>query len=96
MSELFSLVTQLRRPRLLIRAARAGLTEYNRTKDLKRLTRLADAPSPDRALKMLMDEEARIEETRQSGDAAYSLTRHIELLSAMMAEARLLPRPEGV
>ncbi|SPH17772.1 hypothetical protein DEA8626_01299 [Defluviimonas aquaemixtae] len=95
MSELFSLVAELRRPRLLIRAARAGLQEYNRNRDLKRLTRLADAPSPDRALRLLIEEEARIEATRKAGEAGYSLSRHIELLIAMMGELRLLPRPNG-
>lgn len=91
MSNAHSLVAELRRPRLLIRAARAGLAEYNRNRDLRRLMRLAVAPGPDRALALLMAEEARIEATRQAGDAAYSLTRHIELLIAMIAEVRLLP-----
>ena len=93
MTDLFSLVSDLRRPRLLIRAARAGLADYNRARDLKRLTRADSAPSPDRAVTWLIAEEERLEETRRQGDAGYSLSRHIEILIAMMAEARLLPRP---
>ncbi len=93
MSDLLSVVSELRRPRLLIRAARAGLAEYNRNRDLKRLMRIAEAPAPDRALSALMAEEERIEATRRSGDASYSFLRHIDVLIAMMAEARLLPRP---
>jgi hypothetical protein len=93
MSDLLSIVSSVRRPRLLIRAARAGLVEYNRNRDLKRLTRMAAIPTPDRALKTLIAEEERIEESRQSGDGTYNLTRHIELLIAMMGEVRLLPRP---
>ena len=93
MTDLFSLVSDLRRPRLLIRAARAGLADYNRTRDLKRLTRASSAPSPDRAVTWLIAEEERLEETRRQGDAGYSLSHHIEILIAMMAEARLLPRP---
>lgn len=93
MSDLLSVVSDLRRPRLLIRAARAGLAEYNRNRDLTRLMRIAEAPAPDRALSALMAEEERIEATRRSGDASYSFLRHIEVLIAMMAEARLLPRP---
>ena len=96
MSDLLSVVSELRRHRLLIRAARAGLAEYNRNRDLKRLMRTAEAPTPDRALSALMAEEERIEATRQAGDASYSFLRHIDVLIAMMAEARLLPRVGSV
>ncbi|MDI3337346.1 DUF6477 family protein [Defluviimonas aestuarii] len=90
MSDLPSMLQELRRPRLLIRAARAGLAEYNRNRDLKRLVRANAVPDPDRALSILMEEEERIEATRRTGDASYSFTRHIEVLIAMMAEVRLL------
>ncbi|MCU9846894.1 DUF6477 family protein [Defluviimonas sp. WL0024] len=93
MSDLLSLVSELRRPRLLIRAARAGLAEYNRSRDLRRVIRVADTPAPERALSALLAEEERLEATRQAGDASYSFIRHIEVLIAMMAEARLLPQP---
>ncbi|MEZ5779633.1 MAG: DUF6477 family protein [Paracoccaceae bacterium] len=95
MSELLPLMNELRRPRLLVRAARAGLERYNRNRDLKRLMRLPSAPGTADALHMLLDEEARVEEDRRAGRASYSFVRHLELLIAMMAEARLLPRPEG-
>ena len=39
MTDLISLVHALRRPSLLIRAARFGLADYNRNRALKRLTR---------------------------------------------------------
>lgn len=91
MPDILLRVTDLRRPRLLIRAARAGLADYNRNRDLRRLMRLAVAPGPDRALCLLVEEEAQIEAARKAGGAAYSLTRHIELLIAMIAEARLVP-----
>ncbi len=93
MPDLATLVAELRRPRLLIRAARFGLAEYNRARDLKRLTNARQATSPADAVAALMAEEERVEETRRAGDAAYSIARHIELLIALMAEARLIPRP---
>lgn len=96
MSDLVSHVTDLRRPRLLVRAARAGLSEYNRARDLCRLTRTSPAPAPERALSVLLEEEERVEATRQAGDASYSFVRHIELLIAMMAELRLMPRAGAV
>lgn len=95
MTDLVQAVATLRRPQLMIRAARAGLGDYDRARDLKRLMRVPAAPPPARALSMLLDEEGRIEATRQKGCATYSFARHIDLLIAMMAEARLLPRPAG-
>lgn len=92
MSDLLSIVAELKRPQLLIRAARAGLADYNRSRDLKRLIRTPEAPGPERAVKLLLAEESTLEETRRQGDTAYSFTRHIEVLIAMIAEVRLLPR----
>lgn len=93
MTDLFSLVSELRRPKLLIRAARAGVTGYNRNRDLRRVMRVAAAPSPERALSVLIEAEAEVEEIRQKGCASYSFARHIDLLIAMIGEAQLLPRP---
>ncbi len=90
MTDFRALLSELRRPRLLIRAARFGLGDYCRERDLKRLI---DTPaSPERAVSRLLSEEERMEETRLRGDACYSVARHIEVLIALMAEARLLPR----
>ncbi len=91
-TELTTLLANLRRPRLLIRAARFGLTDYNRDRDLKRVMKVARAPSPLRAVDGLIEAEAHLEETRKAGDASYSVARHVEVLIALMAEARLLPR----
>lgn len=89
-SEALSLVARLRRPRLLIRAARHGVHEYDRNRDLKRLLRAQAVPAPERAVTALLAEEGEIEEKRVSGNRSYSLARHIEVLIAMMAEARLV------
>jgi hypothetical protein len=48
--------------------------------------------SPEQTVPCLLDEEERMEGTRLSGDAAYSVARHIDLLIALMAEAQLLRR----
>lgn len=92
MTDFNTLLQSLHRPRLLIRAARFGLTDYRRERDLKRLIQTQVIPAPARALKSLIEEEARVETIRKEGDATYSVSRHIELLVAMMAEARLLPK----
>jgi hypothetical protein len=91
MTDFRALLADLRRPRLLIRAARFGLADYHRDRDLRRLV---SAPTtPERAVPRLLQEEEQLEETRRAGDAAYSVARHIEVLIALMAEVRLLPRP---
>lgn len=92
MSDFRALLAEIRRPRLMIRAARFGLADYRRERDLKRLIH-ADLPtSPERIVPRLLSEEEHLEQTRQAGDASYSVCRHIEVLIALMAEVRLLPR----
>ncbi len=93
MSDLYNVLKNLHRPRLLIRAARFGQQEYNRDRDLKRVMKTVNVPTPTRAVSGLIEQEADLEETRQSGDATYSVTRHVDVLIALMAEARLLPKP---
>ncbi len=89
MTDMTPMLAHVRRPRLLVRAARHGLAEYNRKRDLRRIFRLPQAPSPRHALDLLMSEEARLEEQRRERDAAYSIARHVEVLIALMSEAQL-------
>ncbi len=93
MTDLIDLLSTLHRPRLLIRAARFGLNDYDRHRDLRRLTGIPHPPSPEAALRQLIADEAELDLMRREGAAGYNLARHVELLIAMMAEARLLPRP---
>ena len=92
MTDLVKLLENIRRPRLLIRAARFGIADYNRERDLKRLTKSATILSPSRAIGSLMAEEARLEDIRVTGEPNYSVSRHVEVLIALMAEATLLPK----
>jgi hypothetical protein len=96
MTDISTLLANLRRPRLLIRAARHGIHDYRRDRDLRRLIGAATPPSPETALAKLCDAEERIEEIRRIGDAGYSLARHVDLLIAMFAEASLLRKPSGI
>lgn len=81
----------LHRPRLLIRAARMGLDDYSRPRDLRRLLKTADLPPPSRALDQLMEVEAQLEALRTDGNGNYSVIRHVEVMIALMAEIQLLP-----
>lgn len=89
MTDLLSHLAGLRRPRLLIRAAQHGAAAYDRNRDLRRVLRLLSAPDATRALPSLIEAEADLDASRRSGDAGYSVARHVELLIALMAEARL-------
>ena len=79
----------LRRPRLLVRAARLGLGDYNRDRSLRRLLPGETPPRPGQAFARLAEHEAVIDQTRRDGGAAYSAARHVEILVALIDEARL-------
>ena len=95
MTDLITLVHALRRPRLLIQAAVHGIGDYNRDRVLKRLTRKPTVPGPKTAVSSLLSVEETLESARQSGDASYNASRHVEVLIALLAEARLLATPRA-
>lgn len=83
-------LADLRRPRLMIRAARLGVDDYRRDRDLRRLLGVNLMPAPAEALPALLAAEAEVETVRRDRGRNYSIARHVELLIAMLAEARLL------
>ena len=92
MTDFRTTLMNLRRPRLLIRAARIGAAEYRRDRDLRGL--IERSISPELTVPRLINEEARMEEDRLRGLATYSVARHVEVLIALVAEVRLLSRPQ--
>ncbi len=88
MTDFAPLLAALRRPRILLAAARAGLADYRRERDPRRLRR-AGQTSPEAALGALIAEERELETHRTAGEATYSPKRHIAVLTALLAEARL-------
>ena len=90
MQHLMAMLNGLRRPRLLIRTARIGARDYVRDRHLKRILGYANLPRPAAALMQLIELERDLNELRQQEDAGYSLTRHLDVLIAMMGEAQLL------
>ncbi|WP_099823587.1 DUF6477 family protein [Oceaniglobus indicus] len=78
----------LRRPRLLIRAARHALTEYDRQRGLARIFDDSREQATCDLLGSLIVREAEMDRSRLAGEAGYSVSRHIEVLVALMAEAR--------
>lgn len=90
MQDLTTMLSTLRRPRLLIRAARHGVQEYSRDRHLPRILGYGTLPRPAATLMRLMELEREVDEQRRSDDAGYSVIRHLDLLIAMMGEAQLL------
>ncbi|MBK0328328.1 hypothetical protein I5535_13630 [Rhodobacteraceae bacterium F11138] len=90
MQDVMSMLNTLRRPQLLIRAARFGAQEYRRDRHLQRLLGYGALPRSGPALMRLMEIERTLNDQRHENDAGYSLTRHVDVLIAMMGEAQLL------
>jgi hypothetical protein len=90
MHDIFSILETIRRPRLLMQAARHAIAAYQRGRDLRRL--IGSEAAPALAVVSLISAEERLEQTRLSGEADYSVADHIELLAALIAEASRLPR----
>ena len=90
MQDVLSMLNTLHRPRLLIRAARAGAQEYNRNRHLQRLLGYGALPRTGQAILRLIDLENGLNEKRKQDDAGYSLPRHLDVLIAIVGEAQLL------
>ncbi|MFV0512404.1 MAG: DUF6477 family protein [Jhaorihella sp.] len=90
MQDPLTMLSALRRPRLLIRAARLGAQEYRRDRHLQRLLGYGARPGPAQALLRLIEIERGLDDQRREDDAGYSLTRHLDVLIAMMGEAQLV------
>lgn len=89
MTDIQTQMSSLRRPRLLVRAAKLGLSDYMRERDLKRMFAPAAPPGPGQAMRPLLDWEAEMDAVRLEGGAAYSAARHVAVLTALIAESRL-------
>lgn len=80
----------IKRPRLLVQAARFGLESYNRERDILRLLDVARPPKLGEAITMLREAEEFANLQRLTDASHYSYARHIELLTALIAETALL------
>ncbi|WP_220443730.1 DUF6477 family protein [Paracoccus luteus] len=76
----------LRRPGVLLAAARAGQPGWRRDPALRRLMRAEVAPRPGAALPWLRAEEDRLNCARLEGAADYDMHRHVLVLIALLAE----------
>jgi hypothetical protein len=96
MSDLTDSLARLRRPRLLLEAATEGTRLYERRRDLRRMLRVAIPETAPEALALLLPVEAALEHRRVTADTNYALTRHVDVLTAILAEARDLTHDGAV
>lgn len=73
-----------RRPRLLLVAARHGMADYRRHRDLPRL--IGPGVPPAAVIAHLTEIETRLEASRLAADPTWSCLRHVEVLIALLAE----------
>lgn len=95
MQDLLSRLKTLHRPRLLVRTARIGASSYSRERDLRRILGTEKPARPAAALMRLLDLEHEVNQQRLSGDAGYAITRHVEVLIAMLGESAYLSPPNS-
>lgn len=93
MTDILDIIARLKRPRILIRAAYHGLQDYDRNRDLRRLL-CGAAPAPREAVERLLREEQTLDGDRKQGRATYSVSRHVDVMIAILAEMRLLRRDQ--
>lgn len=87
MTDVQTLLIGLRRPCLLIEAARYAAPQYRREAHLRRHLATPALPGPRQAAMRLICVEQEHEEARRARQPGYSAQRHIEVLVALMGEA---------
>lgn len=90
MQDILTRLAELRRPPILLRAARHGALAYRRDRHLQRVLGYGRVPRSAEALTRLVDLEAEHEDLRTTGYGGYSSARHLDVLIALVAEADLL------
>jgi len=90
MQDVSSRLTLLRRPRILARAARLGAQNYCRQRDLRRVLGYGALPRPGAVVMRLLELESLMNDARKTGEAGYSLIRHVDVLVALAGEAAFL------
>ncbi len=90
MFNIIEILQTLKRPKILVRAARLGLAEYNRDRELRRITKTSQNTCQQAVFDRLLAHEIHLEHARCNGDASYSIQRHIQVLTAVLAEAKLI------
>lgn len=90
MRDVLTILTEIRRPKLLTRAARFGQVNYRRNKHLPKDIGATDHLSRGALVMRLAGLEDELNRARRAGDAEYSVERHVHVMVALLAEAQPL------
>ena len=97
MQDALTISHKLRRPKMLMRAAQIGVAEYKRVAHLPRLLGYGRMPKQSEAILKLIEIEKNLKALREAGESADNLLRHIDVMIAIVGEARDLrasqPKP---
>lgn len=85
-AEVMARLSYMKRPSLLVTAARAGVMTYNRERSLRRILKTTGTPALLKGLTMLLDEEQIQNDLRRTGSGLYDVSHHIELMIALIAD----------
>jgi len=91
MSNYQSKLSTLKRPKILIKAARIASQTYRRSRDLSGVLGYSYPTSESLIRQKLFDLEHMINQKRRLGDASYDLKTHVQVLSALLAEVTVEP-----
>jgi hypothetical protein len=80
-------IAALRRPALLVRAARIASRAYRRPRDLARILQAEPPDAPGPAAILLAEREAALDRLRRDGREGYQPSAHVAVLAALIAEA---------
>jgi len=87
MTTLTNILTEIKRPGLLVRASRLALQNFHRETVHRRL--FGEIGPFSEINQSLLEIEDALNTQRKTGDASYSIARHISVLAALMYEANL-------
>jgi len=80
------LLAGMRRPQILLEAARIGGKSYRRDDILRRIFK-TKRPGQQRALVLaLIERESEFESLRHLGDGSYLAMKHVQIMTALLAE----------
>ena len=84
-----SILANLKRPKILVNAARLGMANYDRDADLRFIVKTTKTPNHEVAIEALLTREGELEDNRKNAQASYSVHEHIRVLTALLSEVRL-------
>ena len=86
MSKFQNRLSNLKRPKIIIKAAKIASQTYRRSRDLSRVLGYSHPALNSSIHQQLFDLEHSINQKRCLGDASYDLKTHVQVLSALLAE----------